>query len=97
GVDGDVVRGPAGGTDTGEQLPDDRLAGPPAEVLGGLLDRDALRPLAGDAADAPERVVGAVAGRADDRGDLRGASRRAAGDPFGDVEDGGDAGLVVGE
>ena len=89
--------GSPGGPDAGEDLADDRLAAPAAEVLQRLLDRDPLGPLAGDPADAPQRVVRPIARGPDDRGHRRRPARGAAGDPLGDVEDRVDPGLVVGE
>ena len=96
-VDRHVGRVAATRHDPGHQLADDRLRGPAAQVLERLLDRDPLGALGRDPADAPERVVGPVAGGPDDRGDRRRPTGRARGDALGDVEDGGHARLVVGE
>ena len=62
-----------------------------------FLDRDALGPLSGDPPDPPERVVGPIAGRADDHRDRGRPAGGAAGDPLGHVQDRRDAGLVVSE
>src|SRR3990172_3639298 len=51
----------------------------------------------GDGAHARERVVGTIAGRADDDRDRCDPAAGTGGDPLGDVEEGGHAGLVVGE
>ena len=96
-VDRDVGGRSAAGHDPDHQLADDRFGGPAAEVLEGLLDGDPLRPLGGDPADPAQRVVGPVAGGPDDRGDRRRPAGGTRGDPLGDVEDGPDARLVVGE
>ena len=87
----------AAGDDAGQQLADDRLRRPAAQVPQGLLDGDPLRPFRGDPADAPERVVRPVAGGPDDHRDRGRPTGSAPGDPLGDVEHRRDAGLVVGE
>ena len=96
-VDRDRGRVAATVADAGQQLADHRFGRPSAQVPQGLLDGDPLRALRGDPADAAEGVVGPIAGGADDHGDRRGPSRGPRRDALGDIEDGGDPCLVVGE
>ena len=97
-VDRDLA-GPAALERAGPDLAEHRLAGPPAQVVEHLLLDEPVHPLGDLAPDAAERVVRPVAGEPDDRADRGAPAVRPvrSGDGLDDVEEHGDARLVVGE